>query len=265
MKLKLKVLVASVVVATTMSSSANALVSNELFLVAYNSVTAKTFLAALGPNTVTGFGPTSNLSYDFTESANWSSFVSGGSYNSSDVKYQVLGYNVSNSANAGNYNAGDKLLVTSNTTPGAFSNSSMNALILDAAITSGTIGNFAATNAAATGTGTMLITGGAADSGAAVNVNFFNKWTSLPDATASLGQDLNFWAVTRPAGTTGLVQTVRTAFLQDDAVTRSVWNLASTGDLTYTVQAVPEADTSAMMIIGAGMLGLIARRRNNKV
>ena len=48
----------------------------------------------------------------------------------------------------------------------------------------------------------------------------------------------------------------------------NTFTLSSTGMLSYVntaaVAAVPEADTSAMMLAGLGLMGFIARRRNNK-
>jgi hypothetical protein len=46
----------------------------------------------------------------------------------------------------------------------------------------------------------------------------------------------------------------------------SKFTLLSNGSLTYAaaVAAVPEADTSAMMLAGLGLMGFIARRRNRK-
>jgi hypothetical protein len=38
------------------------------------------------------------------------------------------------------------------------------------------------------------------------------------------------------------------------------FNLSSAGGLSY-VAAVPEADTSAMLLAGLGLMGFIARRR----
>ena len=39
------------------------------------------------------------------------------------------------------------------------------------------------------------------------------------------------------------------------------FNLSSTGALVYSVAAVPEADTWAMMMLGLGFMGFVARRK----
>jgi hypothetical protein len=80
-----------------------------------------------------------------------------------------------------------------------------------------------------------------------------------------LGADLGFYSVTRPATNGKLTQTVKTQYMQGPANTvGDVWNLSSSGALTYTaaaVAAVPEADTSAMFLAGLGLMGFVARRR----
>jgi hypothetical protein len=43
------------------------------------------------------------------------------------------------------------------------------------------------------------------------------------------------------------------------------FTLATNGSLSYSTTAtapIPEADTSAMMLVGLGLMGFIARRRN---
>ena len=75
------------------------------------------------------------------------------------------------------------------------------------------------------------------------------------DATGAIGSDLNLWNIVRGAGSNGA----------DAVVTQlgtSYFNLSSTGVLSY-VAAVPEADTSAMMLAGLGLMGFIARRRKS--
>ena len=53
-------------------------------------------------------------------------------------------------------------------------------------------------------------------------------------------------------------------FVADGGVAAGVdtWSLGTNGVLTYTnIAAVPEADTSAMMLAGLGLMGFVARRR----
>ena len=262
MNFKLKALVAAAVATMTMSGAVNALTNNEIFLVASDTTgsTTKTFIAALGgAGSVTAFTGNSNLSINYAADANWTNFISG----TTNVSYQVLGINVGNSATAGSYTATDKLLVSANSVPGGFTNNQMSLLIGSANASSGTIGGFEFLNAAITGTSTGLVTGGGADGIGAVKTNFFGQYPNV-NTVASLGADLGFYAITRPATTGGLNQQVKTQFLQDSSTAGDVWNLSASGLLTYTtasVAAVPEADTSAMMLAGLGLMGFVARRR----
>ena len=261
MNFKLKALVAAVVATVTMSGAANALTNNEMFLVAYDVAASKTFIAALGvAGTASAFTGDTNLSVNYATDTNWTSFITGATANG--VTYQVLGFN---SAGSGGWNAGDRLLATSNTAPNTFKNLAMTTMMTDVKDTLGFIGGFEFLNAAITGTSTGLVTGAGADSGAKVGTNVFTKYNAF-DATAALGTDLGFYSLTRPATSTNIgvaAESIKTQFLQAAAGSAGdTWNLSSTGLLTYTaIAAVPEADTSAMMLMGLGLMGFIARRR----
>jgi hypothetical protein len=263
MNFKMKALVAAAVVATTMSGAANALTNNEMFLVAYDAVASKTFIAALGQaGSVSAFTGNTNLSVNYAADANWTNFITGAT--AGGVTYQVLGVNQTGVPGA--YAPADKLLMTSSALPGSFTNGGMNALMNDASQPTGTfIGLFESLSASVTGTSTSLVLGAGDDSGFAVRTNFFGQYTGTLDTTAALGSDLGFYSVTRPAGFTKLVQTIKTQYLQGAAGSAGdTWNLSSTGALTYTaaaVAAVPEADTSAMFLAGLGLMGFVARRR----
>jgi hypothetical protein len=264
MSFKLKALVLTAIAATTMSGAANALTNNEMFLVAYDSVASKTFVAALGgAGSVSAFTGGANLSVNYGSDANWTNFMSGAT--ASNISYQVIGFYSSNPSQASSYNAGDKIVTTSNMTQPLpqLRNSAYNALMADMVSGAGINGGFQALNSTITGTSTGLILGSGSDSGAAVGSNLFTKYNAF-DATAVLGTDLGFYGITRGASG-NLVDSVKTQYLQG-AVGSAIdtWNLSSAGVLTYTaVAAVPEADTSAMMIAGIGLMGFIARRRKN--
>ena len=80
------------------------------------------------------------------------------------------------------------------------------------------------------------------------------------DMTASINTDMSVWNVA--AGTSALANSTATKLSVSGF--NPYFNMSSTGALTYTaVVAVPEADTSAMMIAGLGLMGFIARRRRN--
>lgn len=263
MNFKLKALVAAAVVATTMSGAANALTNNDIFLVAYDATASKTFVAALGQaGTAQAFTGSTNLSINYAADANWVNLMSTATAGS--VSYQVLGfYNADLTTNT-SFHAGDKMLVTSQNTPGSLGNSAFTTLMADLATASGGIAQFESLNAAITGTSTGLVSGTGFDSGAAVGTNVFTKYNGF-NATAALGTDLGFYSITRPASSSNLAQTVKTAYLTNGVGSPiDTWNLSSTGQLVYTAAAtaaVPEADSWAMAMLGLGLMGFVARRR----
>jgi hypothetical protein len=264
MNFKLKALVAATVATITMSGAANALTNNEIFLVAYDSVNLKTFVAALGgAGTTASFDGTSNLSFNYGSDANWASFISTASTGS--IAYQVLGFN---STGGGGVGAADKLLVSTNAMPtgNLLTNTQMTNLMNDVTTPGSTIWFWESqTLGSLTGTGTAFVSGTGDGSGAIANTNVFNKVINLADTTAALGTNLNFWSVTRPASTSNPTQQIKTQFKQGATATADFWNLAANGTLTYTGAAatapVPEADTWAMMLLGLGFMGFVARRR----
>jgi len=260
MNFKLKALVAAAVVATTMSGAANALTNNEIFLVANDTTgtTTKTFIAALGQaGTTQAFTGTSNLAIDYSADANWASFIAG----TTNVTYQVIGLYQSNPAATTSYNAADKLLVSSLATPGKLTNNSMNALMANGASTAASFGGFEFLNAAVTGTSTGLVLGTGANGIGAVSNNVFNNYLTV-NTQATLGQDLGFYSITRPAASTGLTAQIVNQYKQEgNPLVGDVWNLNAAGQLTYTTAAVPEADSWAMAMLGLGLMGFVARRR----
>lgn len=81
------------------------------------------------------------------------------------------------------------------------------------------------------------------------------------DASGMMGDSLNtylFWeATTTSVGIPGVHE------YANAIGTPATWTLANDGNLAYSVAAVPEADTWAMMLAGLGLMGFIARRRLN--
>jgi hypothetical protein len=263
MNFKLKALVAAAVATMTMSGAANAININEMFLVASDASGTKTFIAALGNLTGSAkdFAGTSNLSTNLA-GTNWTNFLAG----ATEVKYQVLGFSPA-VLNSGSLNAADEFVLTSNSPLGTFNNSSLTNVMSNAGTTGSTINQFLLNfNADLTGSGTKYVVGGGADGIGAVGTAVFSSWTGT-DTTANLDTNLNFWNVARGTATNGAGQTVRTRFVGEGAAnlaTPDFWNLSSAGVLTYNTVGtapIPEADTWAMMLLGLGFMGFVARRR----
>jgi hypothetical protein len=76
------------------------------------------------------------------------------------------------------------------------------------------------------------------------------------DTNGLVGTNLNVYNIL--SGSTGLAQTSVTKLVIDGF--NPYFNLTSAGELSY-VAAVPEVDTSAMMLAGVGFMAFIARRR----
>jgi hypothetical protein len=74
------------------------------------------------------------------------------------------------------------------------------------------------------------------------------------DTNGAIGSSLSVFNIANN-GTSGLTNATVIK------VNGAAFNLSSTGGLTYSVAAVPEADTWTMMLVGLGLMGFIARRR----
>jgi len=81
----------------------------------------------------------------------------------------------------------------------------------------------------------------------------------IGDTTGALDSNLSVYTFTGAAAS-GLTKTVRAQYATGEGF-NPYFNLSSTGALTYTAAAVPEADTWAMLLAGLGLMGFIARRR----
>jgi len=80
------------------------------------------------------------------------------------------------------------------------------------------------------------------------------------DANGLIDTNLNVWNISSGAST--FAQTTNTKLNLSGF--NPYFNLSSDGLLSYVaVAAVPEADTSAMMLAGLGLMGFIARRRKS--
>ena len=92
--------------------------------------------------------------------------------------------------------------------------------------------------------------------GVLYNSNRVGGTTTGPTTVGSIGSSLGVIQITY-GGTTAFLPTVATVFGNG-----AQFNLANNGALTYnTIAAVPEADTWAMMLLGLGFMGFVARRK----
>jgi hypothetical protein len=263
MNFKLKALTLAAIAAMSMSGTASAITTQnggELFVLAYDSLNLNTFVATLDSiaPSVSSFTGASDLTMSFATNADWGSFSSAAGFSSANVTYSVLGLDGTTS----------KLLTTSNAMPaGAVGNNKLlTTLISNFTGGAGSIGpGYLWTNvynAAVTGNGSAFIsaTGAGLNGSAATLGPKWETYLNTVTTTAALGVNDNFYQIGLNA-----TSAAPTALLAKSAVL-GTWNLSSTGSLNYvsaTVAAVPEADTSAMMLVGLGLMGFIARRRRS--
>lgn len=258
MKFKLKAFAAGCILLA--SANAQAITTQnggELFLVAWDSVGTNTFVATLGLGTVTDFvtNNTASANVSFTDangaSAAWTSFTTAAGANLNSVKYSVIGIDklstqvlstaVSGSANAtSNQQFGNLMNATTGTgATRTFTNTTY------AALSGEEEGAFLANS---TGTGSANIPGTRVF-GFLTNINSQQTISTVGTPTTSAFYLFNDNDNGNPAFVTSTLL--------------GNWTLTTAGQLSYaSVAAVPEADTSAMMLAGLGLMGFVARRRN---
>jgi len=140
------------------------------------------------------------------------------------------------------------------------SNSQWNALTSDATSIIGGINLWMTNyNSTVTGGSSKYVAAFAGDGSA---VQFGNQWetklSGIVNTSAALGANDNFFTVSGNSAGSRAAMSI-TAVL-------GTWNLSSAGTLSYStasVAAVPEANTSAMMIAGLALMGFVARRRRS--
>jgi hypothetical protein len=259
MKLKYKALFAAGVLA--LSSNAQAITTvngGELFMVAYDSVGRNTFVATLGAGNITAFlggtAPTQSFNLTLT-GGTWNAFKTAAGAN--DVKFSVLAIDRTNT----------RMLVTGGGAfgPSVGANSQFDNVMTSA--NSGAIRTFGTTdhgtlsgileysnvlNSTGTGSGSAVGTNVFGLMGANLNTQDSISAVNATDATANYNP---FYLL--DGNSNGLSAQVDTSKVGD-------WWLSQTGTLSYVaVAAVPEADSSLMIMAGLGLIGFIAKRRKS--
>ena len=279
MNIKLKSILAVAVTGLVMSGSANAITKSadgEMFLVAFDANGNNSYIKALGVS-ASSFTGNGTYSASLSSDTNWTSFLSAAnaaitSANTTTpgsaipVYYSVLGYQFNN----------DSSLSTLKTTANPVVNTPTNATFdeLNSNIANGSLGTWMTTlNSTVTGTASKYVPSATGDDSANVIGNAWgailtNLSTANMGTSAVLDATNGFYSFTATANEDsrawgGTPLTSASVDVNGSALSLGNWLLTSGGNISY-VAAVPEADTSAMLLAGIGLMGFIARRRSTK-
>lgn len=249
----LKLAVTAAIAALGMTSQAHALVnststtSGSLFLYVFedrdiNPLATNSAIFDLG--LASTFDLTSNQTIDLSSNAAWTTYIAPIA-NRANIHWGVIGSVYGNGGN------GTKLVTTQSVGP-----------------VSGTFNGSAITSATVNYNTEIDIYGDASCTSCGFSVQTVNDLASgkfddnagiVPATlTTGLGSSMEFFQYTSN-GTKGATNATKTAFaFGGDA---DYFTLSDNGVLTYTVAAVPEADTYAMLLAGLGLVGYMVRRR----
>jgi len=231
-----RALLAAALVASAASANAT-ITAGDLVLVAYDPTTQQTYFRDLGVSAAT-FTGTASVPFAAGTTDAWSSF------------YVAADASVDQFAVIANTGSGNNSTAFFSEASGIISPTAAQA---NSAATS--INNFiaAANTLTFTGSSTVNPVGGVADFATLTGSNIDGALATGFAAETTLGKSVNF-AKTVVTGTKTLVGTT-TQF-------QGTFALNSAGAVNYTVGAVPEPGTWALMIAGLLSVGAVARRRN---
>lgn len=254
-----KTLIAAAVATLAISGTANAAISSsnggELFVMAYDSTSANTFIATLDSivPTANSFTGNSNLSQNFAADANWVAFTSNAKFNAATTNFQVLGIDTTSNHLWSSSND----LVAGNNSATGIQPSNYNQVTSSTGFIVGSWLNYYT----GTGASSALVASGVNGWYGQMGNQWSNQMLSF-HTDAVLGSNDSFLQITNvPAVTSG--RTIVSPASTNTTKYSGVWNLASNGLLTYSVPvaAVPEADSWLMLVAGLGLMGFMARRR----
>jgi len=251
MNTKLKAVAAAAIATLGLAGQAHALTKSEvgtsgsLFLYVFEDRQANasaTNSAIFDLGLATSFDTESSFSLDLSANSAWTSFVD--TMTAANVHWGVFGA-------TGNGGTNSQMFTTMSQVPTSIAGNKFSSAVVNYNTEIDTYGGAACTSCGFDAVTTLDLASAKFDDNAGILAS-----TKL---TANLGDSMDFYKWTS-VGTKS--NATMTAFSSDAAAgTDHYWTLSSAGALTYTVAAVPEADTYAMLLAGLGLVGFMARRR----
>ncbi|HQT71375.1 MAG TPA: PEP-CTERM sorting domain-containing protein [Thiobacillus sp.] len=252
----LKLAVTTAIAAMGMVSQAHALTnstsvtSGSLFLYAFedrqlNTVDA-TNSAIFDLGLASAFDTASNQTFDFSANSAWTTYISTIA-NPANIHWGVFG------SAFGNGGTNTQMLTTLSVVPASINGTAVNSAITNYNTEISVYNNESTCGASSScGFNVVMINDLA-------SAKFDDTAGILPSTvTAGLGDSMDFFKY-KSNGTKASVLSTQTAFATGGDA--DYFTLSNTGVLTYTVAAVPEAETYGMMLAGLGLVGFMVRRR----
>lgn len=249
MNTKLKAVAAAAIATLGLAGQAHALTqsgpgtSGSLFLYVFDDRAdnvGATNSAIFDLGLVSAFDLNSNFSLDLSANSAWTTYVS--TMNASSVHWGVFGA-------IGNGGINSQMFTTMSVVPTSIGGDKFSTAVVNYN-TENSLYGAGCTSCGFDAITTNDLASGKFDDNAGILAS-----TKL---TGKFGDQVDFFKYTS-IGTKSTQSATKTAFaVGGDA---DYWTLSSTGALTYTVAAVPEADTYAMLLAGLGLVGFMARRR----
>jgi hypothetical protein len=260
MNFKLNTLVAAALLVA--AGSANAAISNaatgngEMFLVVYDTTAGYSFVGDLGI-AIDSFDSASTQSFNLNGFSQWTPFLGAVGGNLGNAQFAVLGAD-----SVGNAAGGRRMLVTSAGDVTADDiTATQNSFFRTATTSMDTWLGLLNSNTDVVGGDMDSVANGSAYSTSGSSTYFDN-------IDGNIQNNLKHNVLVNAGGVAnfGLQSNSSTSLLSPTAYMPYAGNFTVNGaKLDYTVAAVPEAETYAMMLAGLGLVGFMVSRRRNHI